>query len=192
MTECTRWLAVRSLRQYLVVACLTGLCATVLGDVIAPVPGQLFADVSGIPLVYLSPLVMAVSLAQWAPAGTYWIDERADASRTALVVVAGYMLAFAPPLLTSSATSLCMISARNGLMLCGATLSLRPRATAAATTAAVLIPNVFVWTFGWSDQDQPRSWALLLLPAAEPAAGAVTVAFLLLGLSSHRRVRDPQ
>lgn len=195
MSNLWLWLKVRRLWQYLVVSALTGIAGSWAGSVVSPVPGQLFADVAGIPLVYLSPVVVAVSLAQWAPSGSYWFETSAQPLLASAVIGLGLVLAFLPPLLASDATEICLISARNGLGLAAMVLCVRRVTSAAAACAAVLLPSFGVWTFGWSESGTPKSWAFLL--ARPLSAWVLTLAALLLagglaGLARPRPATGPE
>jgi hypothetical protein len=184
------WLRIRGLRQYLVVAALTGLGGSVIGSVVSPVPGQLFADVAGVPLVYLSPALLAVSTAQWVPAGTYWFETAAQPVASAAVLLTGFILAFGPPLVTSQATEVCLISARNGLLLAALVLCVRRFTTAAAASATALVPCFAVWTFGWTESGEPKPWAFLLARSASPWVDLVTLC-LLAGCSAGLALPGP-
>jgi len=181
------WLRVRQLRQYLTVATLTGIGGAWIGTTVSPVPGQLFADVAGVPLVYLSPVLLSVSVAQWAPFGTYWFEDRAATARTFATLVTGWLLTSVPPLFASNATEVCLVSARNGLLLCLSVVVVRACTTAAAASMAALIPSFIVWTFGWNESGRPREWALLLTRPESPA-GLAAIG-LLLALSTATVIR---
>ena len=185
------WLRVRQLRQYFVVTTLTGISGSLIGAEVSPVPGQLFGDVQGIPLIYLSPLLVAVSLAQWVPAGTYWFEDTARPAASAAVVAVGLVLAFGPPLITSDATAVCWISARNGVLLAAAVLCVRRYATAPAACATALVPCFVVWTFGWTESGTPKTWAFLLAASTTPWVLVLTAVLVTLGVAATTRVRQP-
>lgn len=185
------WLRVRRLRQYLVVAGSTGLAGCWVGNLVSPVPGQLFADVAGVPLVYLSPVLVAVSLAQSVPVGTYWFEVAPRPLASASVMTAGLVLAFGPPLISSAATQVCQISARNGVLLAALTLCVRKYATAAASCAAVLVPCFMTWTFGWTESGEPQAWALLLADPWSTPALLLAAGLLACGTVGLVQVRSP-
>lgn len=191
MTSLWLWLKVRRLRQYLVVAALTGIGGSWIGFAVSPVPGELFADVAGLPLVYLSPVLLAVSLAQWVPIGAYWFETRAQPLASAAVISFGLLLAFGPPLITSGATEVCLISARNGLVLTALVLSVRRVTTAAAACAVALVPCFIIWTFGWSESGIPKSWAFLLAAPTTPWVAVLGASLLAVGFAGLARPRRP-
>jgi hypothetical protein len=184
------WLRVRRLRQYLAVSALTGLGGCWIGTAVSPVPGQLFADVAGVPLVYLSPVVLAVSLAQWVPVGTYWFETATRPVASAAVVSVGIVIAVGPPLISSTATEVCLISARNGVLLAALVLGVRRYTMAAAACTAALVPCFIVWTFGWTESGRPKPWAFLLVAPMTPWVLALTAVLLIIGLAGLTRVRQ--
>ncbi|MGO4257637.1 hypothetical protein [Marmoricola sp. RAF53] len=181
----------RRLGQYLVTSAVVGLGGLWLGARLVPVPGQLFADVLGVPLVYVAPLVVAVSLAHGVPEGDPWFERRPPGLRSATVIAVGLAVAFLVPLVSTGTTEVSTVAARDGVLLSGLVLALRSRLDAAATTAAVIVPNLVIWTFGWDATGTPRDWALLLAPASSNVAAAVAAAAFVTGAGLYRRRRWP-
>lgn len=194
MSHLWLWLRVRRLHQYLLVSALTGIGGSWIGTTVSPVPGELFADIAGIPLVYLSPLVLAVSLAQWVPVGSYWFETEPRPYASAAVMTLALLLAFGPPLIASDATEVCWVSARNGVLLLSAVLCARRFASAAAASATALVPSFVVWTFGWTESGAPKPWAFLLVPPTSSWVIGLTGALLAtgaFGLTKVRLLTDP-
>lgn len=187
MSRYAIWLHVAGLRQYLVCSALVGAISCWVGARVTPVPAQLFADVDGVPLVYLGPLVIAVSLAQWRPPGSLWFETSNDLGRVLGTTVAGLAIAFLPPLLTSPATEVCRVAGRNGTLLAAAVLLLRPLCSAAATSTVLVVASTAVWSFGWSLIGEPQPWALILAPSSAPVPLGCAVAVAAIAAVRLRR-----
>lgn len=173
------WIRVHGLRQFLLVAAGCGIASALGGEVLAPVPGQLFSSVAGVPLAYLPPVVLGVSIAQTTATRLAWYEPRTRRVLFVVTVAAGLALACVPLLIGSGAITLTLVSARNAVLVTALSVCLRRYLTAAAATAGVVAPHLVLWTFGWADDGEPRAWALTLLPAY-----AVLPALLAGGLAA--------
>ncbi len=182
------WLRVRRLDQFLAASWVVGLLGAGLGTRTSPVPGQLFADVAGVPLVYLGPAIVAVSLAQTSPVGIYWPETKAAPRSVGATVVLGLVLGFAPPLLVTGAGEVSLVATRNAVLLAGLVLLVRRYGDAPSATATVLAPSFVVWTFGWDPLGEPQPWAILLAPASASIPLVVTGLVLAAALDAVRRL----
>ncbi|MFL6157983.1 MAG: hypothetical protein ACJ72D_17975 [Marmoricola sp.] len=162
---------------------MAGALGALLGQRLTPVPGELFSDLNEVPLVYLIPVVVAVSLAQWSPAGVWWIEHEARAALPRAVIAAGVVLATLPVVIVAGGTGATLIAVRNTTLLTGTVLVVRRHSGAAAATASALVPSLIVWTFGWDADSKPHAWAILLAPAGSGAGALLAAAVLTVGLA---------
>lgn len=186
MSNGIRWLRVRGLEWFLVLAAVCGGAGAQIGRTLSPVPGQLFSDVGGVPLVYFVPVVLGVAAARLMPAGLFWVETDPDLGPTALVLGAGCALAAVPVILVAGGSEPPVVAARNIVGTVALAALLRARGhSVSATTTAVLAPYLLVCTFGWDLQDDPRPWALpLLAPDSYLALGSTAAVAVgaMLGL----------
>lgn len=176
-------LRARNLLQFLAVCSASGLFGVLLGSQLTPVPGQLFTDVLEVPLVYLVPVLVAASLAQWTPVGAWWVEHESRNTLPRITMLAGTAVATVPEIVSTGGSSPSLIAMRNAAFLVGVALLVRSRAGTPASAASVLVPSMIVWTFGWDPEGRPQPWAILLAPAGSTIWLILTVVLLSAGLA---------
>jgi hypothetical protein len=172
--------------QLIVSMIVVGAANATLGSRITHVPAELFTELAGVPVVYLTPLVAGLSVAAMSTPGYYWFEQTARSAwpsiaTAALLVVLG-LVGFASPLLRGAPERYALISLRNAVLLGGLALLLRRRVDYLGTCMAVLTCSFAVWTFGWNSESHPYAWALLLAPATDTRSLIAVVGVLSANL----------
>ena len=183
----------RGLEWFLVTATVCGLAGAQLGRTLSPVPGQLFSDVDGVPLVYFVPVILGVAAARVMPAGSFWVETEPDPRPTSLVLGAGCLLAVLPVVLVAGGSEPTLVAARNVVAAVALAVLVRTRGgSVPAATAASIAPYLVVCTFGWDLENDPRPWALPLLAPGSVLALGVTAAVVIGGVLGLRRLAVPR
>lgn len=160
------WLRARRLTQLLWVAVVLAIFNMLIGSRLSPVPAQMFYEVHGLPMIYFSPLVFAVSIAMSELPGKYWFESSRSIVRYTASLALAFVIAFLIPIGLSSQSKDGFGSIRNGLLLAVIVLALRIVFSAVAAASIIVIANFTTWTFGWDSSTEPHDWAWLLLPAS--------------------------